>query len=250
MKDFISKKRIYSFAGILFLLIAWKIVSLYSGSEQIMPSPEAVFGQTFRIFGEAEFLKSLSITLLRGLAGFFISVLLAALIGFPAGLHTEFFWFINPLLVSIRSTPVVALILLAIIWFGNEMVPVFIAILTMFPIMCLNIIEGLRQIDRDLVNMGLSYKISRRRIITGIYIPSILPFLTGGISSAMGFGWRAIIIGEVLSQPAYGIGTRMQEARSFLLVSELIAWTLVAIMVSFLFEMLIRQVEKQYIRWR
>jgi NitT/TauT family transport system permease protein len=145
---------------------------------------------------------------------------------------------------------VVSLILLAIIWLGNEMVPVFIAVLTMFPILCTNIIDGVRNVDSDLVDMAEIYRVRKNRIIREIYIPSLLPFLTSGVSNALGFGWRAIIIGEVLSQPRTGVGTQMQNAQIFLQVSELIAWTLIAILVSALFEYLVRLAERKIVRWK
>jgi NitT/TauT family transport system permease protein len=77
-----------------------------------------------------------------------------------------------------------------------------------------------------------------------------VPFLTGGISNALGFGWRAVIIGEVLSQPRHGIGTQMQESQIFLLVSELIAWTLIAVLISYLFELAIRNTETKLVKWK
>lgn len=66
----------------------------------------------------------------------------------------------------------------------------------------------------------------------------------------MGIGWRAIIIGEVLSQPVYGIGTRMQTAQTFLNVEAVIAWTLIAVLISFAFEKLIRWGEVNIIQWK
>jgi len=66
----------------------------------------------------------------------------------------------------------------------------------------------------------------------------------------MGFGWRAIIIGEVLSQPQFGIGTAMQTAQTYLLVKEVIAWTIIAIIISYFFEMLLRRVERKIVVWR
>ncbi len=250
MKHFITKNRIISLTGIFFLLLGWKIVSVISGSEQIVPSPEKTLLDTLGLFMRPEFWPSLGITVLRGLEGFFISLVMALLTGIPAGLNQRFFLFINPLLVTVRSTPVISLILLAIIWFGNEQVPVFIAILTMYPVIVVNVVEGIRNVDKDLVEMGHTYRIRPSRIMKEIYIPSIAPFLTGGISNALGFGWRAIIIGEVLSQPRRGIGMQMQNAQIFLQVSELIAWTIIAIAVSYLFESLIRTTEKAVIRWK
>ncbi len=66
----------------------------------------------------------------------------------------------------------------------------------------------------------------------------------------MGIGWRAIIIGEVLSQPKYGIGTKMQNAQTFLNVDAVIAWTIIAILISYGFEKLIRWSEHKLVVWR
>ena len=250
MKNFITKNRLISLSAIIILLILWKLVSMWTSSEQLIPSPEKTLLSVIDVVSRENFLPSLLTTIGRGLLGFLISLVLALLLGIPAGLNSTFRLLINPLLVTFRSTPVISLILLAIIWFGNEMVPVFIAVLTMFPIICTNIIDGIRNVDRDLIEMGKTYRISKRRITREIYLPSISPFLTSGISSALGFGWRAIIIGEVLAQPGFGVGTQMQNAQIFLQVPELIAWTLIAILVSSLFEFLIRRVEKKLVRWK
>jgi len=250
MKHFITKNRLISFAGILFLLLVWKIASILTGSEQIVPSPEETLVAIGHVFAQTGFWSSLGITIGRGIAGFVISLALALLTGIPAGLNKSFFLFINPLLVTIRSTPVISLILLAIIWLGNEQVPVFIAILTMYPVITINVIEGIRNVDTELVEMGEIYRVKQSAIVKDIYLPSLVPFLTSGISNALGFGWRAIIIGEVLSQPRFGIGTMMQNARIFLQVSELIAWTVIAIAISYLFETIVRKTEKAIVRWR
>ncbi len=144
----------------------------------------------------------------------------------------------------------IALILLALIWLNPSLVPVFIALLTMFPFICTNVIDGIKSVDTDLVEMATFYKIGKYRIIRELYIPAILPFIISGVSSAIGIGWRAIITGEVLSQPEYGIGTLMQTAQTFLNVDAVIAWTIVAVIISYGFEKVIRWIERLLIVWR
>lgn len=250
MMDFITGKKGASLIGTLFLLAIWHLVAKQAGSEQLFPTPWQTLSAVGDVIVRDGFLSSLSLTVLRGLEGFAISIFLAFLIGIPAGLSPWVFGFINPFLVAIRSTPVISFILLAIIWLGTNQVPVFIALLTMFPVLCTNIIDGIRHVNHDLVEMAEVFKVKKLLIIRDIHIPGILPFLTSGISNAMGFGWRAIIIGEVLSQPEWGIGTEMQKAQIYLRVSELIAWTLIAIVVSYLFEMLVRNTEKNLFKWK
>ena len=250
MKIFISKNRLISIAGILLLLLAWKIISLLADSKQIFPSPETTFLEVIQVFEKGTFWISILYTIARGLSGFIVSMLLAFLVGIPAGINRSVYLLVNPFIVAIRSTPVISLILLAIIWFGNERVPVFIAVLTMFPIITTNIAEGIKNVDTSLIEMGKVYKVSRIRILKEISIPSIIPFIISGISTAMGFGWRAIIIGEVLSQPRFGIGTQMQLSQIYLQVSELIAWTFIAVIISYFFEWIIRIIEQKLIKWK
>jgi NitT/TauT family transport system permease protein len=98
--------------------------------------------------------------------------------------------------------------------------------------------------------MATFYKVNNVRIVKEVYIPAIMPFIISGASSAMGIGWRAIIIGEVLSQPQYGIGTAMQAAQTFLKVDTVIAWTIIAVLISAVFEKLIRWSEKRIVVWK
>src|SRR5574344_2112773 len=98
--------------------------------------------------------------------------------------------------------------------------------------------------------VAMFYKVNRKRIIREVYVPAIMPFIVSGISTAIGIGWRAIIVGEVLSQPKYGIGTDMHAAQLFLKVEVLIAWTVIAVLLSWLFEKLIRLGESKIVVWR
>ncbi|HYW95161.1 MAG TPA: hypothetical protein VE870_06220, partial [Bacteroidales bacterium] len=66
MKHFITKNRLISLSGIIFLLVLWKAASFISGSEQIVPSPERTFVATAKVFMEAGFWSSLGSTILRG----------------------------------------------------------------------------------------------------------------------------------------------------------------------------------------
>ncbi len=250
MKNLSVRNRIISLSVVLVLLIGWELLSESFNSRQILPGPVDTIGSLFSIVGKPDFLSSLGITIFRGLTGFFLAFTCAILIGIPSGLNSGFEAGFKPILITIRSTPVVAIILLALIWFHVEQVPVFIGFLTMFPILTINITQGIRETDPGLIQMAHLYHIKKWRILRDIYWPSILPFLFSGISTSMGFGWRSVIIGEVLSQPRFGIGSMMQDAQSYLLVSEVIAWTLIAILAGAAFELIIRGVETRSIRWK
>jgi len=250
MKLLFTKNRIVSLVVIILLIIIWELLSISFGSEQILPGPDDTLLALFKMAGRPDFYTSLGVTLLRGAAGFLLGLAAALLIGIPSGLNPAIEAAFRPVIVTVRATPVISIILLALIWLRVDQVPVFIGFLTMFPILTTNIAQGIRHTEPAFVQMAHLYSIPGRRILREIYFPSILPWLFSGFSTAVGFGWRSVIIGEVLSQPKFGIGSMMQDAQSFLLVSEVIAWTLVAVIVGSCFEWLIRRIEKRMLRWK
>ena len=250
MKISFTSKQYISLASVIFMLAGWKILALHLNSDFILPSPEKTLITTLNLFENIHFLTIVGSTVLRGVVGFVISVILGIGLGIIAGINPHFNAFLRPMLLTIRSTPVIALILLALIWLSPGSVPVFIAMLTMFPFICINVIDGIKSVDKDLVEMATFYRIGRNRIIRELYIPAIMPFIISGASSAMGIGWRAIITGEVLSQPKYGIGTLMLGAQTFLNVDAVIAWTVLAVIISYVFEKAIRWSERKLVVWR
>jgi len=237
-----STKNIIIFASVAVLLILWEIVSVSAGSEQIMPGPWATLKATARLLVGKGFLLTVLSTVVRGVVSFIIAALLGVSLGTVAGLHEGFDAFMKPWIVVMRSIPVVAFVLLALIWFSKS-TAIFIGVLTMFPIVFTNIVTGIRNVDAKLVEMARFYRVKRRNIIRKVYMPAIAPFMVSGVSNAVGIGWRAIIVGEVLSQPRYGIGAGMQLAQMQLNVEVLIAWTIVAVLLSALFEKIIRLIE-------
>ena len=245
-----NKKRIYGAASVALLILLWEVAALLVASDHIMPGPWTTLLAAVRLFTTKSFLTVVGSTVLRGLAGFAIAVAGGVMTGIAGGLSDTFHAFMKPWIVVLRSTPVVAFVLLALIWLDSDTVPVFIGILTMFPMVYLNIVEGIRSVDPKIVEMASFYNVGRRRLVREVYLPSIEPFAVSGISSAVGIGWRAIVVGEVLSVPQYGIGTVMHSAQTFLQVDVLIAWTLVTILFGALFERLIRFIDSRLISRR
>ena len=251
MKDSTTNKKTWIIIlSIAVMLLLWTVASLCIGSNHILPDPWTTLKSTLSLFVEKGFWEAVGSTLLRGLIGFVIAIILGIGLGIWGGLNGKVDTFMKPWIVVMRSVPVIAFSLLALIWFSNDSAPAFIGILTMFPMIYTNIVSGIHNVDPKLIEMAQFYQVSRQRIIKEVYIPAISPFVISGISTAVGIGWRAIIVGEVLSQPHYGLGTQMQSAQAFLQVDHVIAWTIIAVLIGSLFEKLIRFGEHKLLKWK
>ncbi len=231
-----SKKIVLSIAGALVLLLIWKLISLFIRNDIILPPPELVAIETVRLFGSKGFGSALGLTLFRGIAGFGISCIAGLVVGISAGLSPVLHQLLRPLLSTIKATPVMSIILLALIWFTTGTVPIFSAFLMAFPIITGNIIQGIREVDRKLLEMARVFYVHPRRTLVHVTIPSVFPFFLAGASTALAVTWKVVIAAEVLSQPINALGTGLYEAKIQLETAEVFAWTLIAILLSALTE--------------
>lgn len=236
--------------AILFIAILWQFIAMQIDFPAIFPSLPDLLIQLFDIFRSPNFFATIFSTVLRGIIGFTLALLFAFILSSITAFSPFWKLFFHPIIVIARSIPVISFVLIAILWFSPAQMPIFIALLTMFPILYQNILTGFENTDRKWIEMAKVFDKSFFKRFTAIYLPASKSNIYDGISTSLGFGWRAIIIGEVLAQPLHGIGTAMKQAQAYINVSELIAWTVVAIGVSYLFDLFVKIIRKISLKLR
>jgi NitT/TauT family transport system permease protein len=216
---------VYTIAGIIFLLIFWEAASLLRGSELLLPGPVPVLRKLIALAATGRFLLSLWNSFFRVLLGMLISVPLGVIAGIITGLDRRAEAALKPLFQVISATPVMAVILIAFLWFGQERTPVFTAFLMIFPVIAANTSAGIGAIDPKLKELFSVYRVSRKERFFSLYIPGIAPFVLSGLRSGLSLCWKVVVAAEVLVQPYRALGTGMQAARAQLETAELFAWT-------------------------
>jgi ABC-type nitrate/sulfonate/bicarbonate transport system ATPase subunit/ABC-type nitrate/sulfonate/bicarbonate transport system permease component len=237
------KKRLPELVAILCLLVVWEVIAWSADKPEIVPSVFRLFTALGGLVLSGAFWQAVGVTVLRGLTGIFVSLAAAGGFAFLFSRYRRLYDFFRPILVMMRSIPVVSFILLALIYLHPESIPLLIAFLIMFPLLTENLTRGLLQLRPGLKAMADTFLIKGRNRLLHIYYPQLKPFLFSGLASAMGFGWRAVIMGEALSQCASGIGSEMKRAQLFIEAPELIAWTIIAVLIGFVFDKAIGRLE-------
>lgn len=228
------KRKLTTLLSVVILLALWQLVAMMVNQPEFMPSLPRLVTTFAGLLTEASFYLSVLITIGRGLLGMLISLFTAIIL---SGFFVRFRWLYDlfrPLLTVMRSVPVISFILIALIFLHPESIPILIGFLTMFPLLTENLTKGISSFRPQSDIMARQFQLSRRNRICHIFYPQLKPFLFSGLTSAAGFGWRAIIMGEVLSQCSLGIGSEMKKAQTFIEVPELLAWTLIAILISYI----------------
>ena len=233
------KRIVLTCLSILLIPVAWQLLSWQMAQPQLIPSFPDLIRALFRLVYSPGFLVSIGTTCLRACVGLLLSLAAASITAFLLNRSEAIRFLFMPWLSLLRSVPVISFILLALIFLNPEMIPLLIAFLTMYPLLTENLLKGLMNRRDSWKMLARQFHLNVWNRLFQINYPQLKPYLFSGLASAVGFGWRAIIMGEVLSQCVDGIGKRMKEAQVFIDVPELIAWTLVAIVLSWLTDKLI-----------
>ncbi len=231
--------------GYLLPLILWWIGARLSENPLILPPPEAVFRETLRVLRDTGFLGQAGLTTLRALGALVGSAAVALPLGMVAGRSRGFESLLAPTVLIVRAIPFISIILLAVIWFDSGTVPVFVAVLMVFPILYEGAYTGIRNVDPKLEEMTRLFQLSLRRRIRHLWVPGSIGTILGSFRSASGIAWKVTVAAEVLSVPRSGIGTRMGEARLYLETERVLAWTVVLVVLAGLTDRLIGIAERR-----
>ncbi len=224
--------------GIISFLLLWEIGALFVKSDIILPGPAQVARALYQLFGNNKFWLSIGGSFLRVLEAFILSGLLGLATGIISGIKPQAQAFLNPFIVGMRATPVMALILVAMFWFPAWQVPVFSAILMAFPVMHTSTEAGVHAVDQKLLQMSNFFHVPSSLVFWRLRLPSALPYILSGAKNALGLSWKVVVAGEVLSQPRMALGTGMQEARLSIETAAVFAWAIITILLCGLSEYL------------
>jgi len=234
-----ASKMLKNLLALLFWVAVWQGLALVIGKPLLLPAPFQVLGRLFEMMLEAEFWIFTSISLLRVLVGLLSATALGialAVLCCKSPLAEALF---APLLTVIKSTPVASFVILVLIWIDRDYVPVLISALMVLPVIWANVRTGIKETDRELIELSKLYRLPRSRVLKRIYIPSVMPYFRSACASALGFGWKAGIAAEVLTVPKMSIGRMIYESKLYLQTTDLFAWTLALILLSLVLEKLL-----------
>lgn len=231
-----SSRFSFLFLGVFLLFALWFFVSKFVGSDLIFPGPEKVLIYTFRLLLEGRLLTSIGSTFLRAFLGMGISLVIGTMLGFLMGLSERTYVFLQPLNMVIRSVPIVSWLSTVILAWGiGWRGVVFIVFVSLLPVVTFNVCEGVRVVDKKLLEMARIYSVPVRRILKEIYLGSIWPFLVSSIKLSIGTMWKVAIVAEYLIGET-GLGVRIMQAKFYVNTVEVFACTIVAVIFGLILE--------------
>ena len=234
----LSHHKLKSAAAILFWLLLWQIIAFFVGLDLLLPSPISVMQALWGLLFILDFYLAIGFSLLGILSGFLLGVLGGTLIGLLCFRFSLIHALCSPILRLMRTAPVASFIILALLWFGRNTVPMLISAMMVLPIVVSSTQTALTETDQNLLEMASVYRFSRGKTIRLIYLPQVLPQWQAACVLGMGLAWKAGVAAEVIAQPTLSMGRNLYRSRLLLNTPELFAWTAIVILLSFLLERL------------
>jgi NitT/TauT family transport system permease protein len=207
-------ERVIAESVILLALLGWWALARQL-PEFILPGPGSVFRRLVDMLITPEFLWHLFTSAWRVLVSITAAVLIGGGLAFLAHgvpwLETVVEDRIKPVL---NSFPSIGWAILAAIWFNpGDFSVIFVEVAILIPFCLINISEGLRNIDRELMEMGRSFTRHRVRILWRITLPLLVPYALSAIRIAYGIAWKIALVAELLGAPS-GVGYVMLRAQT------------------------------------
>lgn len=239
--------------GILVLLIVWEYFAR-SGmfSKAITPPLETVFATLVNLLGDGTLLKHAGATLLRVFAGLAISLIIAVPLGVLMGRYRLWELMLRPAIAVTMPIPSLAWVPLIVLWFGIGDLPTVLVVVyaATFPLLY-NVWTGVRTINPLWIRAASVMNASGSRLFRHIILPATLAYIITGVRLSFGRAWIAVIGGELLASPEWGLGKVIFDAKEFLNADVMLAALIVIGSIGLFFERVVFQyIEKVTVdRW-
>lgn len=222
--------------SVLLWIAVWQLASMRLDSDILLVSPFRVLCRLGQLIWTASFWKTVGFTLSRIASGFFLAAASGVLLAAVASRYSRIRELLAPVMLAVRSVPVASFIILALIWFSSENLSVLISFLMVLPVIYVNVLGGIRCVDRQLLEMAQVFRVPKIRVVRYIYVPQVMPYFYTACSVSLGMCWKAGVAAEVIGMPKGSVGERLQQAKVYLDTPDLFAWTLVIVAASLVFE--------------
>jgi len=229
-------------AAIGLALGLWQLV-VWSGwkPDYVLPGPLPVLARLGEDLRQPDFYMGVLITVRRAVEGYLIAIVIGAAVGLLVARVAVLRKAIGSAILGLQSMPSVVWLPLAIILFaGSEASITFVVVLGAAPAVASGLLSGIDHVQPLFVRVGRVMGGRGISLYRHVILPAALPAFVSGLKQGWAFAWRSLMAGELLAIVAHqpSLGQRLEFARQFSDVQQLLALMIVIFAIGVAFDSL------------
>lgn len=219
--------------GFLSLFVLWHVIAVHLVQSVLFPPPLKVLVKAGELIATGVLFEHIGASLVRIGTGFVLGSSIGIVVGLLMGSFLIIRRLLEPYVETLRFIPAVAMITVAVIWFGiGETSKFFIITYSTVFIVIITTTAGVASIAPNKVRAARSLGASRHQIFFFVTLPATVPFILTGMRVAMANAFTTIVAAELVAANA-GIGTMLWNARLFMLIEDIFVALLTLALLGF-----------------
>jgi NitT/TauT family transport system permease protein len=216
-----------------------------------LPGPLVLLDRVITVYGDAASYIVVWQTLSRIFQGLIFSMLIGTSIGLMMGIERNVEAFLDSWIMVLLTFPAICWAFLSVLWFGlSDVGPIFTIVLIVFPFVAMNVWEGTKAMEKELIDMAKVYKAKRYLTVRKVLIPQLMPYLFSSMRIALSLSWKIALVGEAFAVGS-GVGQKLIFYFEDTRVDMMLAWGISFMIVMVLIDLLVfRLWERRTFAWR
>lgn len=238
MKDFTikNKKILLTIASILLIYLVLWISSIIFNNALVFPNPNVIINSFILLLLKPQTYTILGSTFLRLLISTSIAFIFAFILGVFSGLFKDVEILLNPFILIFKSIPIIAIVIIIMSISGFDKTPYVVTILMVFPLIYQSVIVGIRNVNKEYIEVyQLDSKVNLE-VVKLVYIPLIKESLYLGILQSIGIGIKVLVVTEFMVSTKNSIGQALIDEKNNLEFGNVFAYGVMLILIVVLLE--------------
>lgn len=233
----------------VFWITLWQLAAYLVGNRILLVGPLETMGALGQRIFRGSFWLMVGSSLARIGAGFTAGLLLGLLLAAAADGFSPLEELLAPFMALLKAIPVASFVVLFLIWWRSGVLATAVSFCIVLPNIYVNTLEGIRRVDRKLLEMADVLEIPAWNRFFYIYRPALKPYLDNAVRISVGMSWKSGVAAEVIGTPAFSVGEQLYLSKIYLDTAGVLAWTAVTILASVLCERLVLALWNLFQRW-
>jgi sulfonate transport system permease protein len=231
--------------------LAWElIVWLGFSNGRLVPPPSRVFETIVDLASTGELARHIVATATRVAVGFGLGVVAGTIMGAISGYWALARRLLDPTVQALRAIPSIAWVPLFILWLGifETSKVALIAVGVFFPVY-LGVMGAILSVDRKIVEVGRTFRLSGFAMIRRILLPAVLPAYVVSLRVGLGLGWMFVVAAEFMGA-SEGLGYLLIDGQQLGKPAQILAAIVIFAVLGKLTDWLIEVAAAPFLRWQ